>query len=125
MIQDYERVLQVSKQAEEKCEGKPLESAPVASKTLQVRIVGREAEMRSLAQEKLQEIQDREWIIRWKGKDVFNVRKKVNQLVGVIQKFSGLVEAAASQDPLHAGLAWAGICVILPVGQRNLSHCHL
>jgi len=109
LIEDYEHVLQTSKQAGRESESLPLEGA------LRYEIVGRETEMRILAQQKLEEMRDREWIIKWKGEDVFSVREKVTQIVGVVQQLSVLASAAASLDPFHAGLAWAGICVVFPV----------
>lgn len=81
LVGDYERVLQASKQAETKS----LDDASLAPDSTLLSVVGREAEMKSLAPQKLQAMQDREWIIRWKGKDVFNARKKVTQVVGIIQ----------------------------------------
>lgn len=123
MIADYERVLQASRQVGRNPDEKSLEGTSLAPDASLLSIVGREAEMRSLAQQKLQEMQDREWIIRWKGKDVFNVRKKVTQVAGIIQQLSGLIDAAASLDRVYVGLAWAGVCVVLPVRQRRLQKC--
>jgi hypothetical protein len=123
LIEDYERVLQASKQAGREFERKALEGTSLSPDASRLSIVGSEAEMKRLAQQKLQDMQDREWVIRWKGRDVFNVRKKVTQVVGVIQQLSGLIGAAASLDPVHAGLAWAGVCVVLPVRQRHLRKC--
>lgn len=60
-------------------------------------------------------MQKGEWIVRWKGKDVFQVRKQVTHIIKVMQQFSGLVDQAANLDRLHAGLPWAGVCVVLSV----------
>jgi hypothetical protein len=70
--------------------------------------------MKTFVSERIKEMQNKEWIIRWKGREFFHIREGVNQVVGIVQKFSGLATKAASLNP-HAALAWAGVCCILPV----------
>lgn len=76
------------------------------------RRVGCEEAMRAIAVEKLGEMQ-RKWVMKWNGQ-VFEVRKQVTDIVKVMQHMSGLVGQAASGNPSE-GLAWARVCVILPV----------
>lgn len=123
MIEDYDRVLQASKQKGKESEKKTSEDAPLLPNASQFRVFGKEMEMKTLAQQKLEDSQRREWILRWKGRDVFNVRKKVTQIKGVIEHFSGLIGAAAKLDPMHAGLAWSGVCVMLSVRKDHLWNC--
>jgi hypothetical protein len=64
---------------------------------------------------------NKQWVLHWGSNDI-KIRNQVERIVKVIQTVSGLASAAASLDPLHAGLAWAGICVVLPV--RNARSIH-
>jgi hypothetical protein len=80
-------------------------------------IFGNEQAMRAVAGSKLQEMQDKEWILRWKGKDVFKIREQVTRVVKFTQRFSGIIDKATSLEP-HAGMAWSGICVLLPVSRE-------
>lgn len=78
--------------------------------------IGNEAFMRDFATARLKEMQDKEWKIKWRGKKVFNVREQVTRIVKIVEDFSGLIGSAAALDASHhAGLAWAGVCVLLPV----------
>ena len=122
-MKDYERVLQYSNREQANEDGVPTaednqttrgEDA-VRTEDVRLSIVGKEEAMRLLAAKKLEQMQKGEWIVRWKGKDVFHVRKQVTHIIKVVQQFSGLVDAAANLDRLHAGLAWAGVCVVLSV----------
>lgn len=123
ILDGYERVLQHSRKKQARLDGtlvareKSSTGTEDASDevTSEVKILGKEEEMKKLAQEKLEQMQRGEWIVQWKGKDVFNVRKRATELIKAVQTFSGLIGAAARLDPLHAGLAWAGVCVVLPV----------
>jgi hypothetical protein len=79
------------------------------------RRVGNEEVMRNIARAKLSQMQEKEWTIKWKG-DVFKIRDQVTRIVKVLQTVSGLVGTATALDTTHAaGLAWAGVCVLLPV----------
>jgi len=75
--------------------------------------------MKDLVSKKLKKMQEKEWVVKWKGREVFRVRKAVTEAVKIVQKFSDLAAAAASLDPLHAGLAWAGVSCVLPVGLKT------
>jgi NWD NACHT NTPase-like protein len=82
---------------------------------------GVEQEMKSIATANLEKMRQKEWIVKWGGKELFKVRDQVTKIVNIVEKFSGLVSKAAALDPMHAGLAWAGICVVLPVNLKNLN----
>jgi hypothetical protein len=86
------------------------------------RIFGNEQAMKDIAKSKLDEMLQKEWVLQWKGREVFKVREQVTRFVKFTQSFSGLISQAASLDPTHAGMAWAGVCILLPVRQRTLSH---
>jgi len=78
-------------------------------------ILGKGAEMQDLVAQKLKKMQEKEWVVKWKGKELFRVRKAITETVKIVQKFSDLASKAADLDPLHAGLAWAGVSCVLPV----------
>lgn len=70
--------------------------------------------MAGLVEEKLKVMAQKQWTLPW-GKTSFVVREQAEKIVKVVQKFSGIGTVAASLDPAHAGIAWAGVCVLLPV----------
>ena len=43
------------------------------------------------------------------------VREQVDRIVKVVLVAKDFISSAASIDPIHAGLPWAGVCMLLPV----------
>ena len=43
------------------------------------------------------------------------VREQVDRIVKLVLVAKDFASAAASLDPIHAGLPWAGVCMLLPV----------
>lgn len=43
------------------------------------------------------------------------IREKIDHIVQAFRIFEGIGSAAASLDPVHAGIPWAGVCAILQV----------
>ena len=62
---------------------------------------------------------DKQWMIKFMNQKI-NVREQIHRIVKVVQTAQTLGSVAASLDPIHAGLPWAGVCVILTV--RFLSY---
>jgi hypothetical protein len=62
----------------------------------------------------IQEVTDRQWCIKWGARN-YCVRDMLNGVVRVLGVFKEVASAAASLDPLHAGLPWAGVCFLLPL----------
>lgn len=55
---------------------------------------------------------------QWKftiGKKTIKVRDQVDKIIKMVQLFKDAGAAAAQADPIHAGLPWAGVCLLLPV----------
>ncbi|KAG5759191.1 hypothetical protein H9Q72_012679 [Fusarium xylarioides] len=77
------------------------------------RVVGDDAKMRAIVKIKLDEMQQKEWVVKWHG-HVFKVREEVTRIVGIVQKISGFANQTAGLNP-SSGLAWAGVCVLLPL----------
>ena len=59
----------------------------------------------------------KQWKFGLGGKEIV-VRDQLDKLVKAVQIFRDLGSAAAGIDPLHAGLPWAGICLIMQVRER-------
>ena len=79
-----------------------------------------EGVMRALVEEKLQIMTKKQWTLRW-GKTSLVVREKAEKILNIVQQFSGIGTAVANLDPTHAaGIAWAGVCVLLPVSYTIL-----
>jgi hypothetical protein len=70
--------------------------------------------MTSLVKEKLRVMTRKQWTLPW-GKTSFVVREQAEKIIKIVQQFSGIGTAVAGLDPTHAGVAWAGVCVLLPV----------
>ncbi|KAF5975527.1 ankyrin repeat-containing protein [Fusarium bulbicola] len=77
------------------------------------RLVGDDEKMRVVVTIKLEEMQQKEWVLKWHG-HVFKVREEVTRIVGIVQKISGFASQTAALNP-YSGLAWAGVCVLLPM----------
>ncbi|KAG4287348.1 hypothetical protein FPRO06_05000 [Fusarium proliferatum] len=71
------------------------------------RVVGDDAKMKAIVKIKLEEMQQKEWVLKWHG-HVFKVREEVTRIVAIAQKISGFASQTAALNP-YAGLAWAGI----------------
>jgi hypothetical protein len=66
------------------------------------------------AEEKKQLCVEKQWSLTIGAKKIV-LRDKVNTVVDLISKFKDVGTIAAGADPVHAGLPWAGICLILQV----------
>ncbi len=79
----------------------------------------REKQMSALVDEKLAAMNERQWRVRVCGRSV-KVREQVDRIVKVVLVAKDFVSSAASMDPIHAGLPWAGVCMLLPVSDLKL-----
>ena len=77
-----------------------------------------QAKMSKLIESKLAAMQDRQWKISL-GKKSIEIRAQVDRILKIIVVAKDLGSSLASMDPIHAGIPWAGICVILPVGSST------
>jgi WD40 repeat protein len=66
------------------------------------------------AEEKKQLCTEKQWSMTIGGKKIV-LRDKVNTVVDLISKFKDIGSIAVGADPVHAGLPWAGICLLLQV----------
>ena len=74
--------------------------------------------MSALVKEKLAIMNDKQWRIKVCGRSV-EVREKVDKIVKIVLVAKDFISTAASLDPVHVGLPWAGVCILLPVGYVN------
>ena len=73
-----------------------------------------QTKMSSILSRNLNKMTSRQWSIKWKGKPR-QVRDQVDGIVKVVQIAKDFGSAAAGLDPIHAGLPWAGVCILLQV----------
>ena len=66
------------------------------------------------AEEKKQLCIKKQWSMTIGGKTIV-LRDKVNTVVDLVSKFKDIGSIAVGADPVHAGLPWAGICLLLQV----------
>jgi hypothetical protein len=72
--------------------------------------------MSTVVARKLNEMKEKEWSIRWGNKSV-KLREQVDRIVKVMIVFRDTLSPIPGLDPLHAGLPWAGVCIILSVSE--------
>lgn len=66
-------------------------------------------------------ITNRQWKIRILPQhNPVVVRELIDKIVNVFQKVKDLGSVAASIDPVHAGIPFAGICVLVPVSDLQV-----
>lgn len=70
--------------------------------------------MSTILTRKLNEMTSRQWSIKWKGKPR-QVRDQVDRIIKVVQIGKDFGSAATGIDPIHVGLPWAGVCILLQV----------
>lgn len=77
----------------------------------------REKRVSALVDKKLAVMNKEQWRFKVGDKSV-EVREQVDRIVKVVLVAKDFISSVASIDPIHAGLPWAGVCMLLPV--RNL-----
>lgn len=70
--------------------------------------------MSALVEKKLAIMNDKQWRIKVCGRSVV-MREQVDKIVKIVLVAKDFISTAASLDPVHAGLPWAGVCILLPV----------
>lgn len=79
----------------------------------------REKQMSALVDEKLAAMNDKRWRIKMCGRSV-EIREQVDRVVKVVLVAKDFITPFANLDPVHAGLSWAGVCMLLQVIDLNL-----
>ena len=78
----------------------------------------REKQMSALVNKKLAFMNEKQWRIKVCGRSV-EVREQVDRIVKIVLVAKDFVSSVASMDPIHAGLPWAGVCLLLPVSDLS------
>lgn len=79
----------------------------------------REKQMSALVAKKLEVMNEKKWRFDIGGKSV-EVRDQVDRIVKIVLVAKDFISSAATIDPVHAGLPWAGVCMLLPVGYLKM-----
>ena len=73
-----------------------------------------QTKMSSILSRNLNRMASRQWSVKWKGK-ALRVRDQVDRIVKLVQTAKDFGSVAAGIDPIHAGIPWAGVSVLLQV----------
>ena len=73
-----------------------------------------EEQMSALIESRLKIMDDRKWQLRM-GEHTVQIRQQIDRIIKIVTVAKDFISSAASMDPVHAGLPWAGICVLLPL----------
>lgn len=79
----------------------------------------REKQMSELVAKKLATMTATQWRISVRGKSI-EVREQFDRIINVVLVAKEFITAVARIDPIHAGLPWAGVLVLLPVSDLTL-----
>lgn len=74
----------------------------------------REQDMSKFIEARLAAMNDRKWRVRL-GEHSIDVREQIDRIINIILVTKDFVSSVASMDPVHAGLPWAGVCLLLPI----------
>ena len=83
----------------------------------------RKEQMSVLVQKKVDDMEEKQTKLRLGGKEI-ELRPQFDRVVKGVIYAKGFVTSAVSADP-HAALAWAGVCVFLPVSLSQSSPQHV
>lgn len=83
--------------------------------------IDREIQMSALVGKKLAIMEQKQWRMKTlSGKPVV-IREQIDRIVKIVLVAKDFGSSLASMDPIHAGLPWAGVCMLLPVSQFMLA----
>lgn len=69
------------------------------------------------AKEKRQYCMEKRWTFTFRGRTVV-VKEEADKVVGWLNRFTAVGDVVANVDPVHMGLPWAGIRLLLEVKAR-------
>jgi hypothetical protein len=75
-----------------------------------------------VTQEKQKECEEKYWVFELKGRRIV-LRDVAKKVIGWLDKFKEIGDIAVSVDPVHAGLPWAGIRLLLQV--QSIVNCFI
>ena len=74
--------------------------------------------MSAIVNKKLEAMTEKQWRVKVCGRSV-EIRQKIDRILKVVLVAKDFISAAASIDPIHVGLPWAGVCTLLPVSDLD------
>lgn len=77
-------------------------------------VVPSQERMAEVVEMQMTAMKQKQWKVQI-GRKPIEVREQVDRIIKIILVAKDFISAAASMDPLHAGLPWAGVCVLLPL----------
>lgn len=75
------------------------------------------------AQEKQRLCLEKRWRFTFAGKE-FILKDEADKVVSLLNRFKAVGDVAVNVDPIHAGLIWAGIRLLLEVGSQYYAQAH-
>ena len=75
------------------------------------------SEVHSCAVQLQQRCADKRWSWKYKGREVY-LCDQVDKIMQLLDRFKAVGDVISNVDPVHVGLPWAGIRVILEVSTR-------
>ena len=73
----------------------------------------------SIIEDKVKVMEETQWKFQF-GEKSIKVSEQVKKIVDAIIVFKDLGSSIASMNPVHAGIPWAGVCILLPVCLHSL-----
>ena len=92
-------------------------AAPSATVSSEIGRIQRREQMKVLLKRRIKEIEEGEWKLKYKGHELA-VKDLVEPVVGVLDFAQTYVGTALESSP-YGSLAWAGVCVLLPVSTTS------
>ena len=108
LVEDYERILSLEEAATWTDELETTQSAPVS-----IPLAHAHRRLADLASKKLSALDESRLKI-WLGSKNVVLKDGVDQVVTIVGAAKDIVSSTLASDP-HAALAWAGVCVLLPL----------
>jgi hypothetical protein len=75
-------------------------------------------QMLAVINQRLEQMKSRQLNIKLAGTSI-RIREQIDRIVKVVSVVRDSGNTGAALDPVHAGLAWAGVCVLLTVGSSE------
>ena len=77
--------------------------------------------MSDLIAKKLAIMERKQWRIKTLGSQPVLVREQVDRIINIVLVARDFGSTLVNIDPVHAGLPWAGVCMLLPVNESARS----
>lgn len=76
-------------------------------------------QLSDLIERKLALMKDRQWRISL-GNSSVELRREIDRVLQIVVVAKDVGSSLASLDPIHAGIPWAGVCMLLPVRRYHI-----